>query len=199
MTKKLSKDLRVSDILDAAVQEFVEHGYENTSMESIAMRAGLSKGGIYHHFKGKVDVLIKANDRFMEPAMAMMAEAQAAPNAVDGLTLYIKRYLTYWVAHPNELSFIFLSMTKTISMKELWHLYDGYCATLIAFFESMYERAVAAGEFRPLAARALSVSLMAALDGILGYLVLDKDLSLSQTITDLTEVFVNTYTGGNDT
>ena len=49
MTKNESKDQRINDILEAAVDIFVEKGYENTSMNEIAAHAGISKGGLYHH------------------------------------------------------------------------------------------------------------------------------------------------------
>ena len=56
MTQNLSKDQRISSILDAAIEEFLEKGYERASMEAIAKRAGLSKGGLYHHFINKDEV-----------------------------------------------------------------------------------------------------------------------------------------------
>ena len=48
--------MRINTIIEAAINEFVEKDYENTSMESIAMRAGLTKGGLYYHFKSKDDI-----------------------------------------------------------------------------------------------------------------------------------------------
>ncbi|HSV29036.1 MAG TPA: TetR/AcrR family transcriptional regulator, partial [Candidatus Omnitrophota bacterium] len=40
-------------ILDAAQEAFLESGYANTSMDTVASRAGVSKATIYAHFKGK--------------------------------------------------------------------------------------------------------------------------------------------------
>ena len=87
MTKKETKDKRIKDILDAAIHEFVEKGYEATSMESIAVRAGLTKGGLYYHFESKDDILIKANELFMEPVLAFMAEAMGRAKTADGLAV----------------------------------------------------------------------------------------------------------------
>jgi AcrR family transcriptional regulator len=193
MTKKEAKDKRIQDILDAAIHEFVEKGYEATSMESIASRAGLTKGGLYYHFNSKDDILIKANDMFMEPVLAFMAEAMGRPGAADGLAAYITRYMTYWTRHPREMSFIFLTMTKTISNKNLWHLYDGYTSQITSFFEGIYRKGISAGEFKDFNVRGASVALMAALDGIIGYLVLDKHLQLEKTIDDFIETFITHY------
>ncbi len=193
MTKKESKDKRIKDILDAAIHEFVEKGYESTSMESIAARAGLTKGGLYYHFVSKDDILIKANELFMEPVLAFMTDAMERPDAGDGLAAYITHYLTYWTRHPRELSFIFLTMAKNISDQNLWHLYNGYSSRMTAFFDGMYRKGISAGDFKAINTRGASIALMAALDGIISYLVLDKDLQLERTISDFIDTFINNY------
>jgi AcrR family transcriptional regulator len=40
-------------ILNAAMAEFAERGYQATSVDDIARRAGSSKGGVYFHFPNK--------------------------------------------------------------------------------------------------------------------------------------------------
>lgn len=44
-------------ILEIAVQVFIEQGYDATSVASLAMRLGLSKSALYHHFASKEEVL----------------------------------------------------------------------------------------------------------------------------------------------
>jgi AcrR family transcriptional regulator len=43
-------------ILDAAMNLFLESGYNGTSMRQIANEAGVALGGIYNHFPGKEDI-----------------------------------------------------------------------------------------------------------------------------------------------
>src|SRR3954470_563735 len=40
-------------ILDAAVDLFADQGYDGTSVAQVIERAGLTKGGFYHHFASK--------------------------------------------------------------------------------------------------------------------------------------------------
>ena len=47
---------RKPKILDAAFVEFSNRGYTSTTVEAIAARAGLSKAGIYAHYKSKEDI-----------------------------------------------------------------------------------------------------------------------------------------------
>lgn len=48
---------RKQRIIDAAMEEIKETGVEKASMRSIAKRAGITTGSIYHHYKNKEDLL----------------------------------------------------------------------------------------------------------------------------------------------
>ncbi|MBN1534255.1 MAG: TetR/AcrR family transcriptional regulator [Spirochaetes bacterium] len=193
MTKKESRDKRVQDLLDAAVSEFVEKGYENTSMESIAARAGLTKGGLYYHFRSKDEVLVRANERFMEPVMAMMERASGARSAAQGLRSYITDYITYWTDRPRESIFIFLTMTKAMSNPSLWEPYRGYLEGMVAYFQGLYRRGIETGEFREFNAQCVARAMLASLDGMVGYLVMDSSISREGTIGDFIYTFVESY------
>lgn len=54
--QRLSPEVRVLQILDAALFEFAEHGFNAARMDDIAGRCGLSKGGLYAHFQSKEEV-----------------------------------------------------------------------------------------------------------------------------------------------
>lgn len=50
------KDARPAEVLDAALSEFFEKGFEAARLEDIAARAGVSKGTIYLYFHSKEDI-----------------------------------------------------------------------------------------------------------------------------------------------
>ena len=50
-------------IIAAAAELFVENGYEQTSIQDILDTTGLSKGGLYHHFKSKEQILEAVMER----------------------------------------------------------------------------------------------------------------------------------------
>jgi AcrR family transcriptional regulator len=52
-------------ILEAAIDLFVEHGYEAMSMEGIAARAGVGKTTIYRRWPSKEDLLVDAIDELI--------------------------------------------------------------------------------------------------------------------------------------
>ena len=54
--QRLPAAARIAQILDAAHIEFSERGFAAARIDDIAWRCGLSKGGIYCHFKSKDDI-----------------------------------------------------------------------------------------------------------------------------------------------
>lgn len=50
------KDDRPSEIIDAALEVFVEHGYAASKLDDIAGKAGISKGSLYRYFDSKADL-----------------------------------------------------------------------------------------------------------------------------------------------
>ena len=49
-------DLTRQHIIDKSMQLFSVHGYFNTSIESIVKATGLTKGGLYGHFRNKQEI-----------------------------------------------------------------------------------------------------------------------------------------------
>ena len=50
------KKERPSEIIDAALDIFVEHGYAASRLDDIAKKAGISKGSLYRYFDSKADL-----------------------------------------------------------------------------------------------------------------------------------------------
>ena len=182
MTKKETKEKRMEDIILAAVDEFMEKGYERASMDSIAFRAGVSKGGVYYHFQSKDEILLAANQKLSEPVYEMISKAKTLSSARQSLSLYIREYLTYWNGHKKELHFFFLSLSKILNWPEVWPLYQEYTESLLAFMEGEFQKGIQAGELAEQEPRAAALVLLSTLDGVLGYLGMNKDLSVEEVI-----------------
>lgn len=189
MTKKEPKEKRIDDIIQAAVEEFLEKGFDGTSMNAIAFRAGISKGGLYHHFNSKDEILIYANQKLNQPITAMMIKAAKRSSALEALEWYVRNYLSYWLEHKKEMFFYFLTFTKALDSPVLWEMYESYTEDCIEFFQSLFQKGIDSGEFYPHSTRESALTLMAALDGIIGYLLMDKNLELKEIIT----IFMNKF------
>lgn len=189
MTKSKPKEERIQQIIDNAVLEFIEKGYEGTSMESIARRAGLSKGGLYYHFNSKDEILIEANNRFMQPVILLMEKSRIIPSPTEGLRMYIKKYLRHWTTHTQELTFSFLSIYKLMSYEDIWPEMETYTDYIQSFFKEMLSKGIASDEFREHDSDSRALAMMASLDGITPYIIMSRKL----TISNVAESFIQTY------
>ncbi|WAZ25653.1 TetR/AcrR family transcriptional regulator [Streptomyces cinnabarinus] len=61
-------------LIEAAVLEFGEKGYDRARVQDIARRAGLSTGAIYGNFRNKADLLAEAVDRGLAAAARKLVE-----------------------------------------------------------------------------------------------------------------------------
>lgn len=67
-------------LLAVAVEVFLRQGYDGTSMEDLAGAAGISKSSIYHHVRGKEQLLSLALARALDGLFATLDE----PGATEG-------------------------------------------------------------------------------------------------------------------
>lgn len=65
-------------IVAAAVELFAAQGFDATSVNEIAMRAGVAKGGLYHHFGSKDELLFEVYRELIDRQLAGMRSIQAS-------------------------------------------------------------------------------------------------------------------------
>lgn len=71
-------------LLEAAVAEFAEHGFEAATVAQIARRAGYTTGAIYARWTGKRDLIVDAVRHVIARCMHLPSDENAAP-AIDTL------------------------------------------------------------------------------------------------------------------
>lgn len=135
----------VDSLLAVTVQVFNERGYDGTSMEDLSRAAGISKSSIYHHVRGKEELLRLAVGRALDGLFAVLDEPQACEGrAVDRLEHVVRRTAEVLLA---ELPYVTLLLrVRGNTATEQWALerrrdFDHRVAELL-------RAAVAAGELR---------------------------------------------------
>ncbi|MHB1740585.1 MAG: TetR/AcrR family transcriptional regulator [Actinomycetes bacterium] len=81
-----------ASLLAVAVATFNERGYDGTSMEHLAAAAGISKSSIYHHVRGKEELLRLGVGRALDALFAVLDEPEASRGRpVDRLAYVVSR------------------------------------------------------------------------------------------------------------
>ncbi|MTE19952.1 TetR family transcriptional regulator [Streptomyces sp. TRM43335] len=79
-------------LLAVAVEVFNRRGYDGTSMEHLSKAAGISKSSIYHHVKGKEELLRRAISRALDGLFAILDEPEARRGrAIERLEHVVRR------------------------------------------------------------------------------------------------------------
>lgn len=89
-------------ICEAALELFLERGFDNTPLSLIAKRLGLAKAGIYHHFQSKEELLYVIHRVHAERDMVpILMRAQAAPDPETCLRVFIAEYTKLLATDPT--------------------------------------------------------------------------------------------------
>jgi AcrR family transcriptional regulator len=94
--RALSKPSARERLARAAFALFDEQGYEGTTVDDIAERAGLGRTTFFRHYKSKEDVIFPDHDRILE-RLAVRLRAQEQEDVIaalsDGVGLVFRSYL----------------------------------------------------------------------------------------------------------
>ena len=85
MAKKYDSQAMIEKILTTAMALIANKGVSQTSMQDITLRAGISKGAIYHHFKSKDEIFKQVLSRYEEQILGYFEEWKQATNHLNGL------------------------------------------------------------------------------------------------------------------
>ena len=106
MTKQKYKPGKIRErnnenILAAAEQEFVLHGFKGTSMQSIADRAGVPKANIHYYFKNKANLYRSLLESIMQVWNEVLADITPDSDPADVLNRFIRSKVQMSYTHPN--------------------------------------------------------------------------------------------------
>ena len=99
--------LELTSLLHHGLEEFVEHGYDGTTVRSIAKRASLSLPSIYYHYENKQGLLVHLLDLSVDDLIRRVEGAlvEAGPTPVDRFSAFVEAVVLY-VANRRQLALL---------------------------------------------------------------------------------------------
>jgi AcrR family transcriptional regulator len=102
--KKMSAPQRRAQLITVGRAVFAEKGFEATSVEEIASRAGVSKPIVYQHFGGKQGLYAVVVDREMTHVVSVITQAIATGEPRERVEQAALAFLHYVEGHPDGFS-----------------------------------------------------------------------------------------------
>lgn len=108
MTKQESTHDTKARLLDAALTEFVEHGYDGASTAGIAERAGVAKALVFHHFESKDALFLAVAERVVERARGEYERVlrETPPDLLARVLAWTERKFAMFREDPREVRFL---------------------------------------------------------------------------------------------
>ncbi len=144
-------EARPEEVLDAALDLFIERGFANTRVEDIAARAGLSKGAVYLYFPSKEAVLEGIVRRAIVPiaanAVHLVENYAGDPRSI--ITLVMKT-IAGRLTEPRTVAIPKLMMREMINFPDFAAMYRAEVLDkVIPLVTGLLRTGIAEGYLRP--------------------------------------------------
>jgi AcrR family transcriptional regulator len=161
-TKAAQREATVAALIGAARVLFAEKGYAGVGTEEIVQRAGVTRGALYHHFKGgKEDlfhaVLVQVS---AETTQRVLAKADAAGDPWETLMVGVDAFLD--ASAIPEVQQIMLIDGPSVLGWDVWRAADGEFA--LTAMQQVLQHAMDTGRMVSQPARPLAHVLLGAID-----------------------------------
>jgi AcrR family transcriptional regulator len=146
-------------LVRAARDLFTERGYQNVGTEEIVQRAGLTRGALYHHFRGKADLFLAVLD---EVDRDVVRRGQTFPDADgDAWAEYQRRSNAFLDAATTDPSFRQIVLVDGPAVLG-WQAWAARRDNSFATVERLLRKAIASGSLAAQPVEPLAHLLIAA-------------------------------------
>jgi AcrR family transcriptional regulator len=161
-TKAEQRQATVAALVAAARELFAARGYAGVGTEEIVRQAGVTRGALYHHFKGGKEDLFQAVlvQVSAETAQHVVQVAAVVEDPWQALVAGVDAFLDACVS--PEVQRIMLIDGPAVLGWDVWRAADGDFA--LGLLETALQRAIDAGRLIPQPPRALAHVLLGAVD-----------------------------------
>ena len=94
---QIKKDNILEDVLVAACEEFLEKGYKDTNMRTIAKKSSVGLSNIYNYFKNKNEIFLEV----LNPVIRALEQLLVEHNRESNLSMHVFTSQDYLQEHTN--------------------------------------------------------------------------------------------------
>ncbi|MCM3164801.1 TetR/AcrR family transcriptional regulator [Metabacillus litoralis] len=131
-------------ILETALTEFADKGYEGARVDRIAIEAGVNKALIYYHFKSKEELYVSTINYLFKKAAPTELKIPSSLTVREKMLLVIRHFTTFIHYNPTFVKIMDQAVNKGNSLFDNLYEQNLYFQMVIA----LYFEGVTKGEIR---------------------------------------------------
>ena len=160
MNTEIKRSDRKESIFEAAVHCFNENGYYETSIDTIAAKAKISKGGIYYHFKSKKDLFLELFhyrvNKYFDFLKSYTADMR---DPEERLRVFINKASTIQKENSDFFKFCIEFLSMGVRDSEIRAVMTDFYRESVGTFKSYVEEGIQQGKFIPHEAEKTALSI----------------------------------------
>lgn len=171
---KRDKERKRLFLLDSAKSLFIERGYNNTTIEMITERSGMSTGTFYLYFRGKSEIYKVFQDEGIDILLNMIREVLKKPSMTPRSRLIgiAEAYFRFYREYKEYFDFIaVISLGGQEELREqkseIGRRIDDKTLLLLREIEGVIQEGVEKGDFYPMDTWKVTNILWGMLDGLI--------------------------------
>ncbi len=144
---KIAEDKK-NNILDAAIVEFAEYGFDSANINNIARNAGVSVGSMYKYFDNKEDLFLTVIHYGVETLKTILSEIIQGKEALDVKIEKIIRAIQYQSRRNVHLTKLYNEMATENRSGLVWKIVSDMENATAGLYASFIEEAQKTGMVR---------------------------------------------------
>jgi AcrR family transcriptional regulator len=176
MTQQQRAEKTRARIMRAGSECFAKNGYDATGVAEICQRAGVTKGGFYHHFPSKQALFLALFEQWLsildEQLAAFRAEAKNVP---DGLREMAGMIGQVFEVASGQLPMFLDFWSKAAHDSDVWKVIIAPYRRYQTFFAEMIQTGIDEGTLRPVNPETAAQTLVSLAVGLLLQGTIDPD------------------------
>ncbi len=128
-------------ILEAALQEFSEKGFYQTTMDDVARRVGVSKGALYLYFNSKEELFKGIYEKAPQILGDLIRSSFKGNNFNESFSQIFDGLMKQYAANPGLSFEIFAEATRNPGLKKVLRTnYDEYVNVMVSFLKEQKQQ-----------------------------------------------------------
>ena len=136
-------EVRRLEIMNAAMQLFMEKGYTNTTTQDIVDKVNISRGLLYYHFKNKEDILYCLVEQYSEKLLKDIYQITFSKekSAIEK----VRGFIEATIISSERISVEGTELQKTVDLEENRYMIDKLSHKLIKKLTIYFEKIIRQG------------------------------------------------------